>query len=180
MRAVDEDLGETVQAAVAVGVQQRLRGRRHGGVRSGGQRPLVVEPPHEERLYGRGVRGEQPGHRVEVARPRLVRGPVGEDQAAQQVQADGLRHAQRRPEPGPEDLGRQPALPPPFRDGVGQEPQYLRVRRRVGQAGEHLGEQPGGPPGVRVEVEGVHQLLEGQGELGDAVLTGEEQERLDD
>ncbi|GGZ87862.1 hypothetical protein GCM10010301_70390 [Streptomyces plicatus] len=111
---------------------------------------------------------------------RFVRGPVGEDEAAQQVQARGFGQSQGGPERRSELAPAAGLFTAALRDAVGEQAQHVRVGRGVGHAGEHLGEQPGGPPRARVGVEGGHQLFEGQGELGDAVLAGEEQQGLRD
>ncbi len=83
----------------AVSVQQRLCGRRDGGVRGRGQRPFVVEPADEERLHGRRIGGEPSGDGVEQRGPGSCRGNPAR-QAAQQVQARGLRRSRGRPEGG--------------------------------------------------------------------------------
>ncbi|GAA3295281.1 hypothetical protein GCM10020295_22060 [Streptomyces cinereospinus] len=179
VRGAGQHLREVVQRPVPVRVQQCLRGGRHGRVRRRGQRPLVVEPADEVRLHGDGVGGEQPGGGVEVP-VRAGRLRVGEDQAAQQVEALGAGQRRLRPEGGPELPGHRPSPPPPVGDRVGEQPQDPEVRRGVRHPAQRLAEQPGRPPGVRVGVQGEQQFLQADGEPVRAVLPGEQEQGLHD
>jgi hypothetical protein len=114
---------------------------------------------------------------------------VRRDQPSQQVEAFGVRHHQRLPEPRPEPAGHVPALSSPLHDAVGEEAQDVQVRRRVGQALEGVGEEVGCPPagivrrgvrGRRQCVHRVHHVLEAQGEFGVALPAGQQEQGLYD
>src|SRR5690606_24976012 len=105
VRAVGECLGEGVGGAVAVGVQQRLRCRRHGRVRGGGQRPVVVEPADQLRDGPDGVGGEQPGGGVEEAGAGLAGRAVGVDEPPQEGEAGVRLQREGAPEGGTEFRG---------------------------------------------------------------------------
>lgn len=121
-------------------------------------------------MHGGGVGGEEPGHRVQVPGMPGLRGverllgvarrAVGEDEAAQEVETLPVREGQRGPEVGAE-LGRHGEVAPaPGDDPVGEEAQYVLVRRRVRDAQQGLGDEPGGPPAVPVGIQRIGQLLQ--------------------